>query len=99
MRTARPGRLLAAERGADGVAREREALLVALRDRERPAKPKLTPEEQSAQAKQQVQQLITLYEQNKPKFVVQKQEIVQSASQPSSSMVLPSSHSSSASFR
>jgi hypothetical protein len=33
-----------------------------------------------AQAKSQVQQLITLYEENKPKFVVQKQEIQQAGS-------------------
>ena len=36
----------------------------------------LTP----AQAKQQVQQLITLYEEAKPKFVVQKQELQQADS-------------------
>lgn len=36
----------------------------------------LTP----AQAKQQVNQLITLYQENKPKFVVQKQEIQQADS-------------------
>lgn len=36
----------------------------------------LTP----AQAKQQVQQLMTLYQENKPKFVIQKQEIEQADS-------------------